>query len=134
MAHTYFKNELITVTSDGVTTPEHYYKLTDLGPTRNMSRRTKNIVAVDITSSTGTVLESILFTNRDTEALNAVNAINEALAQTPARSPQATGYTAPPVSVSMPPAKERGAMEWIGILVVGAIAVFIVFWLFSVIF
>lgn len=134
MAHTYFKNEFLTVTSDGVNTSQHYYKLAELGPTRSLTRRTKSIVAVDIVSNTGTVIESVLFTNRDTEALNAVNAINEALAQTPTKQTHTAGYTVSPVSVSMPPAKERDALSWIGILVGAALTALVVFWLLSVIF
>ena len=132
MAHTYFQNDLIIVTDEFVTTNQKRYSLKQLGPTRNLERRTKQIVAVDIVSATGSVLESILFTNRDTEALNAVNAINQALAQqTPASSPLAP---AAPVPVAMPVAKERDAGEWIGIIVGGIIAAAVLFWLLSIIF
>ena len=134
MAHTYFQNDLIIVTDEYVTTNQKRYSLKQLGPTRSLERRTKKIVAVDIVSATGTVLESILFTNRDTEALNAVNAINLALAQPPDTSSPAAPAPAAPVAVAMPVAKQRDAGEWIGIIVGGIVVAAVLFWLLSVIF
>ena len=126
MAKTYFSGLDIVVSDTGVRTPEHRYALKDLSPTRALERRGNSYVVLNIVSSAGHVVEYfILEKKHELMALNAVNAINQAITEQ-------TG--APLVSVPMPPASERGACGWMLMIAGGIVAAVVILWLLFVIF
>ena len=126
MAKTYFSGLGIVVSDTGVKTPDHHYALSELSPTRTLERRGNSYVVLNIVSSAGHVVEYfILEKKHELMALNAVNAINQALAE------QAG---APLVSVPMPPAAERGACGWMLMIAGGIVVAVIILWLLFVIF
>ena len=126
MAKTYFSGLGIVVSDTGVKTPDHHYALSELSPTRTLERRGNSYVVLNIVSSAGHVVEYfILEKKHELMALNAVNAINQALAE------QAG---APLVSVPMPPAAERGACGWMLMIAGGIVAAVVILWLLFVTF